>query len=187
MQGVTESMAGRAAILTLLPMSNLEHAKVGMLHGGYPEVLARPKAATLWFDSYLQTYLERDVRAVLAIKDLATFRRFLALVASRHGQILNRTDLAAPLGISVPTVQSWLNVLEATAQIFLVPPSQLPTTFWSFTSSLATMSSCAPLTPLASILAAISVLSSSQDFLAQAGTTSANKTNASIKFFMVIP
>ena len=122
MQGVTESMAGRAAILTLLPMSNLEHAKVGMLHGGYPEVLARPKAATLWFDSYLQTYLERDVRAVLAIKDLATFRRFLALVASRHGQILNRTDLAAPLGISVPTVQSWLNVLEATAQIFLVPP-----------------------------------------------------------------
>ena len=122
MQGVTESMAGRAAILTLLPMSHQEHAKVGMLHGGYPEVLARPKAAALWFDSYLQTYLERDVRAVLAIKDLATFRRFLALVASRHGQILNRTDLAAPLGISVPTVESWLNVLEATAQIFLVPP-----------------------------------------------------------------
>lgn len=122
MQGVTESMAGRAAVLQLLPLSRRETGKVGLLRGGYPEVLARPSAARLWFSSYLQTYLERDVRAVTAVRDLALFRRFLALVASRHGQVLNKTDLAAPLGVSVPTISQWLGVLETTAQILLVPP-----------------------------------------------------------------
>lgn len=122
MRGVSESMAGRAAVLQLLPLSWRETAKVGLLHGGYPEVLARPDAARLWFSSYLQTYLERDVRAVTAVRDLALFRRFLALLASRHGQVLNKTDLAAPLGVSVPTITQWLGVLETTAQILLVPP-----------------------------------------------------------------
>jgi predicted AAA+ superfamily ATPase len=122
MQGVTESMAGRAAVLYLLPFSTRETPKVTLLRGGYPEVVARPESARLWFSSYLQTYLERDVRAVTAVKDLATFRRFLALVASRHGQVLNKTDLAAPLGVSVPTVGQWLGVLETTAQILIVPP-----------------------------------------------------------------
>ena len=101
MRNVSESMAGRAAILQLWPMSARETAKVGLLRGGYPEVLARPRTASLWFSSYLQTYLERDVRTVTAVQDLATFRRFLALVASRHGQILNKSDLAAPLGLSL--------------------------------------------------------------------------------------
>lgn len=122
MRGVTESMAGRAAILQMLPLSAAETARVGLLRGGYPEVLARPRGAPLWFSSYLQTYLERDVRTVTAVRDLATFRRFLAVLASRHGQLLNRTDIAAPLGVSVPTVGHWLDVLEATAQILLVPP-----------------------------------------------------------------
>jgi predicted AAA+ superfamily ATPase len=122
MRGVTESMAGRAAVLQLLPMAWRETPKVGLLRGGYPEVLARPGSARLWFSSYLQTYLERDVRAVTAVKDLALFRRFLALVASRHGQVLNRTALAAPLGVSVPTITQWLGVLETTAQILVVPP-----------------------------------------------------------------
>lgn len=62
------------------------------------------------------------MRAVTAVKDLAVFRRFLALVASRHGQVLNRTDLAAPLGVSVPSISHWLHVLETTAQIFIIPP-----------------------------------------------------------------
>ena len=62
------------------------------------------------------------MRAVSAIRDLATFRRFLALLASRCGQILNRTELAAPLGVSVPTVSEWLGIMEVTAQIILVPP-----------------------------------------------------------------
>jgi len=122
MRGTTESMAGRAAVLQLLPMSYREHRKVGILHGGYPEVLARPSAARLWFSSYVQTYLERDVRSITAVRDLATFRRFLALVATRHGQLLNRSDLAAPLGVSVPTVTQWLGVLETTGQLLLVPP-----------------------------------------------------------------
>jgi predicted AAA+ superfamily ATPase len=122
MQGVSESMAGRAAVLQLYPLSVRETPKVTLLRGGYPEVLARPGGARLWFASYLQTYLERDVRAVTAIRDLATFRRFLALLASRHGQVLNRTDLAAPLGVSVPTITQWLGVLETTAQVLIVPP-----------------------------------------------------------------
>lgn len=122
MQGVTESMAGRAAILQLLPFSLVETAKVSLLYGGFPEVLAQPKARGLWFASYLQTYLERDVRAIVNVRDLSTFRRFLSLLASRHGQFLNKTDLAAPLGISVPTIGEWLNILEMTGQIILVPP-----------------------------------------------------------------
>ena len=122
MQGVTESMAGRAAILHLLPLGLAETDRVTLLAGGYPEALARPKARDLWFGSYIQTYLERDVRAIVNVRDLAAFRRFLALLASRHGQILNRTDLAAPLGVSVPTISEWLHVLEITGQIILVPP-----------------------------------------------------------------
>ena len=122
MQGVTESMAGRAAVLQLLPFSTRETPKVTVLRGGYPEAVARRAEARLWFSSYLQTYLERDVRAVTAVKDLATFRRFLALLTSRHGQVLNKTDLAAPLGVSVPTITQWLSVLETTAQILIVPP-----------------------------------------------------------------
>ncbi len=122
MRGVTESMAGRAAILQLLPFSLAETNRVGLLPGGYPEVLARPAARGLWFSSYIQTYLERDVRAVMNVRDLVTFRRFLALLASRHGQILNKTDIAAPLGVSVPTVGEWLHVLEITGQVILVPP-----------------------------------------------------------------
>ena len=122
MQGVTESMAGRAAVLQLLPFSTRETPKVTLLRGGYPEAVARPGSARLWFSSYVQTYLERDVRAVTAVKDLATFRRFLALLAGRHGQVLNKTDLAAPIGVSVPTIGQWLGVLETTAQILIVPP-----------------------------------------------------------------
>ena len=122
MKGVTESLAGRAAVFQLLPLSTSETPKVSLRKGGFPEVLARPSGARVWFGSYVQTYLERDVRLVSAIRDLSTFRRFLAMVATRSGQILNRTDLAAPLGVSVPTIGAWLSVLEVTGQIALVPP-----------------------------------------------------------------
>ena len=122
MKGVTESMAGRAAVLQLHPFSIAEDPRVSLRRGGFPEVIARPSAASLWFASYVQTYLERDVRAVTAVRDLATFRRFLALAATRSGQLLNKTDLAAPLGVSVPTIGAWLGVLEVTGQVMLVPP-----------------------------------------------------------------
>jgi predicted AAA+ superfamily ATPase len=122
MRGVTESMAGRAAVFQLLPLSFEETDNVSVLNGGFPEVLERPTARRTWFRSYIQTYLERDVRTVSSIRDLATFRRFLSLAASRCGQVLNKTDIAAPLGVSVPTLTSWLSVLEITSQILLVPP-----------------------------------------------------------------
>lgn len=122
MRNVTESMAGRAAVLQLLPMSVRESPKVSLLRGGFPEVLARPGVASVWFSSYLQTYLERDVRAISAVQDLAAFRRFLSLLATRHAQVLNKSDLAAPLGMSVPGIGKWLDILEATGQILIVPP-----------------------------------------------------------------
>ncbi len=122
MRGVTESLAGRAAILQLPSLSVRESNAVSLLRGGFPEVLARPRSARTWFSSYVQTYLERDVRAVAAIRDLGAFRRFLGLLATRHGQIVNKTDLASPLGVSVPTISSWVDILELTGQILLVPP-----------------------------------------------------------------
>lgn len=122
MRGVTESMAGRAAVFQLLPLSIEESPRVGLLSGGFPEVLARPAMAGVWFRSYLQTYLERDVRAVAAIRDLALFRRFLALLATRCAQVLNRSEFAAALGVSVPTVSEWLSILETTSQVILAPP-----------------------------------------------------------------
>jgi predicted AAA+ superfamily ATPase len=75
MRGVTESMAGRAAVLQLLPLSTLESSQVTPFRGGCPEVVARPRDADLWFPSYVQTYLERDVRQIIQVRDLATFRR----------------------------------------------------------------------------------------------------------------
>lgn len=122
MKGVTESMAGRAAVLHLPPLSRLESPKVTLFGGGFPEAIAAPRAVDLWFRSYVQTYLERDVRAVASIRDLATFRRFMVLLAARTGGLLNRTDIAAPLGVSVPTVTQWTHILEATGLILLVPP-----------------------------------------------------------------
>lgn len=122
MKGVTESMAGRAAIFELLPLSIEETSRVTPLDGGFPEALRTPSIADTWFRSYIQTYLERDVRSMSAIRDLSTFRRFLSLLASRVGQMLNRTEFASPLGMSVPTISAWLNILEATGQILLIPP-----------------------------------------------------------------
>jgi hypothetical protein len=122
MRGVTESMAGRAAIFQLLPLSVAESGKVTVVRGGFPEALAMPATADIWFRSYIQTYLERDVRAISSIRNLATFRRFLAMLASRAGQVLNRTEIAAPLGVSIPTVSEWIGILETTMQVMLVHP-----------------------------------------------------------------
>lgn len=122
MRGVSESMAGRAAIFHLLPLSRSETEKVTILKGGFPEVIAQPAQADTWFRSYIQTYLERDIRSVSSIRNLVTFRKFLLFTASRIGQALNRTEISAPLGVSVPTISEWLGILEATHQIILVPP-----------------------------------------------------------------
>lgn len=122
MQGITESMAGRAAVLQLLPFSVAESPKVDLLRGGFPEPVLHPASRTLWYASYLQTYIERDVRTITQVRDLPTFRRFLSFLASRHGQFLNKIDIAAPLGVAVSTIAEWLYVLEVTGQIILVQP-----------------------------------------------------------------
>lgn len=122
MKGVSESMAGRAAVFQLYPFSLHENSKVSFLKGGFPEVVKKPSIKDIWFRSYIQTYLERDVRSIIAVKDLVTFRKFLSILASRCGRMLNKTDIAAPLGISVATLSQWLGVLESTGQIIIVPP-----------------------------------------------------------------
>ncbi len=153
MQGASESLAGRAAILTLLPLSMgevrrrprprvspehfldeilaAERAPSGrridlgrwILRGGFPELWSKRNVdRRLWTASFIQTYLERDVRSVLKVNDLGTFQTFLRLAAARTGQILNLADLARDVGVSPPTVRQWLNVLEASHQIVLLRP-----------------------------------------------------------------
>jgi predicted AAA+ superfamily ATPase len=122
MKGVTESMAGRAAIFQLLPLSYHESQKTSPLVGGFPEVLAKPKQRGTWFRSYLQTYIERDIREIINVKDIGAYRLFVQMLAQRNGQVLNKSDLAGPVGVKVPTIGHWLTTLEMTNQIYLVRP-----------------------------------------------------------------
>jgi len=122
MKGVTESMAGRSAVFSLLPFSAEEAPTMNLLRGGFPEVLAAPGVADIWFRSYVQTYLERDVRALSNLGDLETFGRFVRLCAGRSGQLLSLSGLAADCGVAQPTAKRWLSVLEAGFIIALLRP-----------------------------------------------------------------
>jgi len=131
MAGVTESLAGRCAILTLPPLSlpELPHASdlastdAFLWRGGYPELWQKPDIdRSLWLGSYLMTYLERDVRNLLNVGSLRDFDRFLRAAALRAGQLLSYVDLARDVGISPHTAKSWISVLEASEQIFLLEP-----------------------------------------------------------------
>jgi len=158
MQGVSQSLSGRVAILSLLPLSLGESHQSGanptdlesilenlfsqptrkadpkpkhpsiplenwILRGGYPEIRLHPEVnRQLWMAGYIQTYLERDVRQIVNIGDLNTFHRFLRLMAARTGQILNMSNLARDVGMSVPTIKKWISILEASYQLFLLPP-----------------------------------------------------------------
>ena len=148
-QQVTESLAGRAAMLRLLPLSQREQhgcsldplpwepaAKRATIHriappdlwnsflrGGYPELAAEPdRDISLWYSSYVQTYLERDVRSLRQVGDLTSFQSFLRALAARSGQLLNLTDMARDLGVAVNTAKAWLSVLEATFQVIVLRP-----------------------------------------------------------------
>ncbi len=148
-QGVTESLAGRVAVLRLLPMTERELAgKPGaplpwerkgvprpaptrspkqlwarFLRGYYPEPATSPrKDAALWQAGYVQTYLERDVRSVRQVGDLSQFQAFLRLLAARSAQLLDLSGLSRDLGVAVNTVKAWLSVLEATYQIIVLRP-----------------------------------------------------------------
>ena len=155
MQGVSQSLSGRVAVLTLLPFSIAESRGRGnkgadldrilqdaftpkkgdkrggeapalsdwLLRGAYPEIRANPEVdRQLWCAGYVQTYLERDVRQIVNVGDLNSFNRFLRLCAARTGQILNMSELGRDAGVTVPTVKKWLSVLEASHQIYLLPP-----------------------------------------------------------------
>ena len=128
MKIVSESMAGRAAILALPPFQLKERRDVRTLRdflfrGSYPELAVNKKVDTqVWYSSYVQTYLERDVRKLVAVQDLREFERFLKLLAARTGQALNYSALSGELGVSVPTVKRWVSVLEASYVVFLLPP-----------------------------------------------------------------
>ncbi len=151
MHNVTESLAGRAAVLSLLPFSlservdnarqakdilgwqkasrEIEDIKKGvslseiLLRGFYPEIASNRKVdRQLWCSSYITTYLERDVRNISNIGDLNQFERFLVSCATRTGTILNISEIARDIGISVPTAKRWLSVLEIGYQIYLLYP-----------------------------------------------------------------
>jgi hypothetical protein len=149
MAQVTESLAGRAAILRLLPLSRreaqgepgkllpwerpLSSAPSGpaspadlwnsFLRGGYPELTVEPERDIgLWQASYLQTYLERDLRSLRQIGDLTLFQNFLRALAARSAQLLNLAELARDLGVALNTAKAWLAVLEATFQVIILRP-----------------------------------------------------------------
>jgi uncharacterized protein len=122
MKDVTESMTGRAGIFQILPISFRESQKTSPLIGGFAEVLKKPSQRQTWFRSYLQTYIERDIRQIINVKDIGAYRLFIQLLAQRNGQILNKSDLAGPTGVKVPTIGHWLSTLEITNQIYLVRP-----------------------------------------------------------------
>jgi predicted AAA+ superfamily ATPase len=94
-----------------------------LLRGSYPELAVQPQRdSVLWHSSYLQTYLERDVRALRQIGDLTSFQIFVRALAARSGQLLNLSEMARELGIAVNTAKAWLSVLEAGFQIIVLRP-----------------------------------------------------------------
>ena len=128
---INQSLAGRTAVLRLLPLSYAERKAGGfipetidelLLQGSYPRLVTRQLDPADFFPGYIQTYLERDVRSLKNIADLSTFTRFLRLCAGRIGSALNLSSLASDCGISVNTAKAWLSVLEASYVIYLLPP-----------------------------------------------------------------
>ncbi len=128
---INQTLAGRVSVLNLLPFSTLELwnsglTKEGILRyifkGGYPRLYGTSVTPHRWISSYIRTYLERDVRDFVRIRELDKFQIFLQLCASRVGQLLNYTDISTNLGVSDNTVREWLSVLEASYIIYRLPP-----------------------------------------------------------------
>ena len=130
-ENITQTLAGRIAYLQLLPLSlqELKDAKKlktnyawHLLHGGYPEVAAKRMAPSDWYPGYTNTYVERDVRQIKNISNLALFTKFLKLCAGRTGQMLNMAALSNDSGIDQKTVQSWLGILQSSFIVYLLKP-----------------------------------------------------------------
>ena len=107
---------------TVLPKNSLLQGE-WLLHGGYPELFVNKNISRrLWFSSYVQTYLDRDVRGNIKTANLSEFERFLKLLAARTGQELNYSVLSREIGVTVPTIKSWISFLEASSVIYLLYP-----------------------------------------------------------------
>lgn len=130
LHSVSQSLAGRTGILDLLPLTRREVTRFmphpqtlaeTLFTGGYPRILDQQLPPATWLAAYAATYVERDVRSLLNIGDLAAFQRFLELCAGRTAQLLNLSALAADAGVSQPTAKAWLSVLEASYLVFRLP------------------------------------------------------------------
>lgn len=131
MQSLTQSLAGRVAYLDLLPLSlaelkllenGLADLDTCIFQGGYPALWAENITASNWFPAYLRTYVERDVRIISNLENLAAFEKTIALCAGRVGQLLNRQNIALEAGVSDKTVEAWLGILQASYIVFMLPP-----------------------------------------------------------------
>lgn len=130
LKNVTQSLAGRTAVFELLPLSmreiediNLDKDIDSILYNGfYPAIWSGKNIPKLLYPNYVKTYIERDVRDLLNIKDLDKFQRFLRLCAARIGSIFNASELSNELGVAANTVSSWLSVLQASYLVYLLPP-----------------------------------------------------------------
>lgn len=129
--GMTQSLAGRVGRVELLPLSAAELAAAGLLpdtldealwRGSYPALYDRALAPGDWYVNYIATYIERDVRQLIAVRDLAQFQRFVRMCAGRCGQLLNLAALGADCGISAVTAREWLGVLEASYLVVRLAP-----------------------------------------------------------------
>jgi uncharacterized protein len=131
MERVTQSLAGRTALLTLLPLALDELERGGhapgtienhLFTGGYPAIFDQRADPESWLNAYLATYVERDVRQTLNVRDLTLFSRFLALCAGSVGQLLNASRLGSDCGLNHGTVRQWISVLEASYIVFRLAP-----------------------------------------------------------------
>ncbi len=130
-ESITQTLAGRVARIELLPLSASELEDVNKLpdtltqmlfQGGYPTLYDRPVSPQDWFSNYVATYVERDVRQLIAVRDLGQFQTFVKMCAARTGQLLNLTALGADCGISAVTAKQWLTVLETSYIVTLLRP-----------------------------------------------------------------
>jgi|694.fasta_scaffold07306_19 predicted AAA+ superfamily ATPase len=129
-QAITQSLAGRTALLCLLPLSLSELSKSDihlsldevLLRGGYPRIYKDQLDPTKAYRNYFQTYIERDLRQLIHVKDLMQFQRFVRICAGRIGQLLNLESLGNDTGVSAPTIKEWISILEASFIIFRLCP-----------------------------------------------------------------
>lgn len=130
-KNITQSLAGRVGIAELLPLDQVEMQQSNLLpttpeeaifNGSYPEQTVNPVRHRLFYDSYLYSYVQRDVAGLINPGNLLNFQRFMSIAAGYAGQLLNYSNMATALGVSVPTVTNWLSILDQSYITFLLPP-----------------------------------------------------------------